>query len=133
MVGATLAAGLLAFAVASFVLVMARNPAKVLTIQHALARVLDVVYTCNQSQPNFADVQTPCLALSTSSIALPGTAAHRFVTRFGASNRGRVLVASNLFRVFAVREPLLHHLLTFDGLQVLKLVAEHDESSHLYR
>ena len=54
-------------------------------------------------------------------------------TQFGASDRGWVLAAGDLFRVLAVRKSLLHYLLALDGLQVLKLVAKHDESSHLYR
>ena len=129
-VNAALAAGLLALAVTSFVLGMARTSAKVLTVQRTLARVLGVVYACDQPRPNLLGVQIQLLTLPASSLALPETAAHRFVTEFGASGRGRVLVTSNLFRMFAVRELLQDLFLTLDGLQVLEQAAERDDSSH---
>ena len=57
MVNAALAAGLLALAVASFVLRMARASTRVLAIQRTLAMVLGVVYACNRPRPNLVDVQ----------------------------------------------------------------------------
>ena len=97
MVNAALAAGLLALAVASLVLRMARTSAKVLAIQRTLARVLGVVYACDRSRPNLIDIQVQLLTLPASSLTLPGTAAHRLVAEFDAISRGWVLVASNLF------------------------------------
>jgi hypothetical protein len=129
-VNTALAAGLLALAVASFVLGVARASAKVLAIQRTLARVLSVVYACNGSGLIFFDVQIQFLTLPTFPLALPRTAAHRLITELGAVNGGRVLVTGNSFRMFAVRELLLDHLLTINGFQVLEQVAVHDESSH---
>jgi len=114
-VNATLAAGLLALAVASFVLGVARLSAKMLAIQCSFARVLGVVYASDRSRPNFVDVQIQLLTSSTSSLALPGTAAHWLVAKFGTISGGWVLVARNPFRMFAVRELLLDHLLTLEG------------------
>lgn len=99
---ATLTAGLFAFAVAPFVLGMTWTSAKVLAVQCAFARVLGVIYTRNRPRPNCVDIQVQLLTLPTSSLALPGTAAHRFVAKFGASGGGWVLVASHLFRMLAV-------------------------------
>lgn len=126
---AALATGFYAFAVASLVLRVARVSAKMLAIQCALARVHGVVYAFDQSRSNLLDVQVPRLALSAFPLALLGTATHRLVTKFGASDGGRVFMASNPFRVFAVRKLLLYLFLTFDGLQVFKQMAEYDESS----
>ena len=120
MVNAALTAGLLALAIASFVLGVARSSTKMLAIQRTLARVFGVVYACYRSRPNLIDVQVQFLASPASSLAFPGTAAHRFVTELGAISERRVLMASNSFRVFAVRELLLNHLLTLDGSQVLE-------------
>ena len=131
-VNAALAAGLLALAVASFVLGVTWSSAKMLTIQRTLARVFGVVYACDRSRSNLLDVQVQFLTLPASSLTFPGTATHRFVTEFGASCRGWVLVTSNLFRVFAVWELLLNHLLTLDGLQLLEQAAGRNENSHLY-
>jgi len=89
-----------------------------------------VVYACDWSRQNLADTQVQLLTSSASSLAPPGTAAHRFVTEFGAISVGQVLVACGSFRVFTVRELLLDHLLTLDGSQVLEQVAVYGESSH---
>jgi len=129
-VNATLAAGLLALAVASFVLGVARLSAKMLAAQHTLARVPGVVYTRDRSRPTLVDVQIQLLTSSAFSYALPGTAAHWLIAEFGAINGGRALVARNSFRMFTVRELLLDHPLTLDEFQVLEQVAVHDESSH---
>ena len=129
-VNAALAAGLLALTVASLVLGMTWASAKVLAVQRAFARVLGVVHACNWSRPNCVNVQVQFLTLPTSSLALPRTATHRFVAKFGASGRGWVLVASHLFRMLAVWQLLRDQLLTFDRPQVSELVAVHNERSH---
>ena len=126
----TLAAGFLALVVASFVLGVAWSSAKVLTIQRTLARVLGVICACDRSRPTLVDVQVQLLTLTTFPLALAGTATHRFVTKLGASYPCWVLVASNLFRMFAEWELLLDHLLTLDGSQVLEQVALYDKNSH---
>ena len=131
MVDAALATGLLAFAVAPLILRVARASTKVLTIQRTLTRVLGVVNALDSSRPDLVDVQIPLLTFSTSSLALLGTAAHRLVTNFGTSGGGWVLRASNLFRMFAVRQFLHDLFLTSDGPQVLEKIAECDENSDL--
>lgn len=90
-VNATLAARFLALAVASFVLGVARLSAKMLAIQRPLARVLGVIYTCDRSWPNLVDAQVQLPTSSAFSLALPGTAAHLLVAKFGAINGGWVL------------------------------------------
>jgi len=131
MVGAALTTGLLALAVASFVLGVARASTKVLAIQRTLAGVLGVVYAFDWSRPNLFDVQVSFLAIPTLSLALLGTTAHRFITQFRAIGGAWVLVTSNLLRMFAIRELLQDLLLTLDGHQVLEQVAKSDESSYL--
>lgn len=126
---ATLATGLIALAIASLVLGMARTSAKVLTIQRALARVLGVVYAIDWPRTDLVDVQVQLLTFPTPVVAPLRTAAHWLVTQFRAGGGGWVPVASNLFRMFAVRELLQDHFLTLDRLQVLEQVAKNDESS----
>ena len=112
---AVLTTGLFALAVASLVLGVARVSTRVLAIQRAFARVVGVIHAFDQSRPNLVNVQIQLLTPPTSSLALLGTAAHRLVTQFGANGRGWIFMASNLFRVFAVRELLQDLLLTLDG------------------
>ena len=117
---AALTATLLALAVASLVLGMAWASTEVLAVQRALARVLCVVYTFDQSRSNLVDVQIPLLTLPASSLALLGTTAHGLTTQFGAGDGGWFLVASNLLRMLAVWKLLLDHFLALDGPQVLE-------------
>ena len=126
-VSVVLAAGLPALIVTSFVLGVAWLSAKMLAIQRPLARVLGVIYTCDRSWPNLVDAQVQLPTSSAFSLALPGTATHRLVAKFGAISGGRVLVTWNSFRMFTVRELFLDHLLTLDGSQVLKQIAVRDE------
>ena len=129
-VNAALAAGLLALVVTSFVLGVARTSAEVLAVQRTFARVFGVVDTRDRSRPNLVHLQVQLLTLSTSSLALLRTAAHLFVAEFCTSSGGRVLVASDLFRMFAVREFLLDYLLALDGFQAVEQVTVHDEGLH---
>ena len=125
----TLAAGLFALGVASLVLGVARTSTKMLAIQWALARVLGVVYAIDWPRTDLVDVQVQLLTFPTPVVAPLRTAAHWLVTQFRAGGGGWVPVASNLFRMFAVRELLQDHFLTLDRLQVLEQVAKNDESS----
>ena len=111
----TLAAGLLAFAVTSFVLGMTRASATVLTIQCTFARVLGVVYTCDRSRSNRVEVQVQLLTLPAPSLALLRTAAHWLIAHFFAVGQGWIFVTSNLFPMIAVWKLLQDFLLTFDG------------------
>ena len=130
--GATLAAGFLALAVTPLVLRVTRTSTKVLAVQRALARVLCVFNAFDWSRSNLIDVQVQLLTLSTSSLALFGTAVHRSVTWFGTDDGGRVLMANNRFRMFAVWQILLDHFVTLYGRQVLEQVAGRGESSYLW-
>ena len=56
-----LVAGLLAL-VASFILGVARLPAKILAIQRSLARMLGVVYACDRSRLDLVGIQAELLA-----------------------------------------------------------------------
>jgi len=105
-VNAALTTGLLAFAVASLALGVARASTKVLAIQRTLAGMLGVVYAFDRSRPNLFDVQVSFLAISAPSLTLLGTTAHRFITQFRAIGGAWVLVTSNLLRMFAVWELL---------------------------
>ena len=60
-VNPTLVTGLLAL-VASFILGVARLPAKILAIQRSLARMLGVVYACDRSRLDLVGVQVELLA-----------------------------------------------------------------------
>ena len=71
-----LAAGLLAFAVAPFVLGMTRAAAKVLTIQCAFARMLGVVYAYDRSRSICVVGQVQPMTFPTSSLALVRTTVH---------------------------------------------------------
>ena len=130
-VDATLAAGFLALAVTPLVLRVTRTSTKVLAVQRALARVLCVFNAFDWSRSNLIDVQVQLLTLSTSSLALFGTAVHRSVTWFGTDDGGRVLMANNRFRMFAVWQILLDHFVTLYGRQVLEQVAGCDEDPYL--
>jgi len=130
-VDAALTTGLLALVVTPLVVGVARASTKVLAIQRTLAGVLGMFYAFDWSRPDLVDVQIPLLTFPASSLALLGAAVHRFITQFRAIGGAWVLVASNLFRMFAIRELLQDYLLTLDGLQVLEQVAESDKSSYL--
>jgi hypothetical protein len=96
-VNAALTARLFAQVVASLVLGMTWESTKVLTIQHMLARVLDVVNESDWSQPNLGRVQIQLLTIPAASLAFLGTAGHWLITQFVANSGSGVLEARNLF------------------------------------
>ena len=123
-VGTASAARLFALVVTSLVFWVAGAPATVLAIQHALARVLGVVYAQDWSRRNIVGGPAQCLTFPASPLAYFRlmAAVHWLVTKLGTIDGGWVLITSDPFRMFTEREFLLDGLLTVDGRQIVELI-----------